>query len=62
MEVNALFHGSQLGEKCRVVGKKIVEGMITVTVVVENMPRLGESATEDYSRYRVSLGKVDPKG
>jgi hypothetical protein len=62
MEVNTLFHESLLGEKCRVVGKKIVEGMITVTVVVENMPRLGESATEDYSRYRVSLGKVDPKG
>ena len=44
------------------VGKKIVEGMVAVTVVVGNMPRLGESATEDYSRYRISLGKLDPKG
>ena len=34
--------------------------MITVTVVVDNMPRLGESTTEDYNRYRISLGKLDP--
>lgn len=36
--------------------------MITVTVVVDNMPRLGESTTEDYNRHRISLGKLDPKG
>jgi hypothetical protein len=29
-----------LGEKSRIVGKKKVEGMITVTVVVDNMSRL----------------------
>jgi hypothetical protein len=52
MGVNALFHESRLcllGEKIRVVGKKIVEGMIAATVVVDDMPRHGESVTEEYN-------------
>jgi hypothetical protein len=60
MGVNALFHESRLcllGEKSRVVGKKIVEGMITATVVVDDMPRQGESVTE-YNDIAHQLGNL----